>query len=77
MSELYRVCVTDGYPIGRPGGKYEAEAIVYTYGGRTVARFIRSGPRRPDGSYRPMSADDLRAFVRAQAEAWIEAHRGS
>jgi hypothetical protein len=70
MSEPYRICVVSGIPISA-GNVYEAEALVYTFGGRVVARFRKAGNRRY-----PMSDQAKRDAVQAQAEAWIEANRG-
>jgi hypothetical protein len=57
------VCVTVGYPMRRDGSNYEAEAIVYIWGGRTVARFIAHG----------YAGRDARAVVERRAQAWLAA----
>lgn len=60
----YRVCVAGGYTMRVRGAGYEAEAIVYLWGGRTVARFIAGGM---------LGAVKARAAVEARAQAWIAA----
>jgi hypothetical protein len=79
MSELYRVCVVGGYITPHSTSAYEAEAIVYTYGGRTVARFVACSPSHLStrGGSIWSVVQKLRVVVERQAHAWIEAHDGS
>ena len=68
----YRVCVASGYPM-RHGANVEAEALVYTFGGQVVARFVRGGNSKLHGK-RGATEEWKRARVRAQADEWVAGH---
>lgn len=70
MSE-YDVCVVSGVDKSGTNNPMLADAYVFAWGGRVVARFTASGRSNLRVAYREAEEAALRQTVEQQAHAWI------